>query len=391
MKVLITGGAGFIGSHLAKRLAKDGAEVTVLDNLSEQIHGADTDFAPDLRRAANCIYGDICDREQLTRAIRGQDAVVHLAAETGTGQSMYAVGRYSRVNLQGTATLLDILVNRSSRSVQRLVVASSRAVYGEGAYRCASHGRVHPSARTAEAMAAGRFDPICPVCGGDVSVLATQETAPLGASSFYGLTKQAQEQMVLLFGRSMGINAFAVRYQNVYGPGQSLANPYTGLLAAFSNLARAGRDLNVFEDGLESRDFVHVEDVVEATASCLAPTVSGHHALNVGSGEATPVIEVANAVIRHFGSTSRVRVTGDFRVGDIRHNLADISQIRAVTGFVPRRRFRDGVVDFLDWAGRSAPVDAGFDRSMRELRERGLLGVRATADLDLALAETALS
>ena len=378
MRVLITGGAGFIGSRLAKRLAERGALVTVLDNLSEQIHGADANFAIDLEAAADCVKGDVCDRDLMSELIRGKDVIVHLAAETGTGQSMYAVQRYEHVNIRGTAVLLELLVENRPRSLRKVVVASSRAVYGEGQYVCRTHGIVFPSARTAAALAAGHYEPVCPHCGEGIEVAPTSEDAPFAPSSFYGLTKQIQEQMVLMFASAIGISAFGLRYQNVYGPGQSLQNPYTGLLAVFSNLVRQGKKINIFEDGEESRDFVYVDDVVDATVSCIEPEIEGLCALNVGSGVRTSVSSVARAVVDYFRADTPIEVTGDFRLGDIRHNVADISRIRALTGFKPKWTFEEGVIRFLAWAERQGAADSGFEASLAELRERGLLGLNTT-------------
>ena len=378
MKVLITGGAGFIGSRLAGNLAAQNAEVTVFDNLNPQVHGPAASFPAGLTNVARCVRADISDRLALEVALQGQEVVVHLAAETGTGQSMYLVEHYGRVNLGGTTLLMDIIVNQRSSSLRKLVVASSRAVYGEGMYRCIEHHVVFPNARTAQAMAAGQFEPVCPHCGRVVAVVPTREETPFAPSSFYGLTKQMQEQAVLMFGSALGLDALALRYQNVYGPGQSLSNPYTGLLAVFSNLVRAGKGLSIFEDGHESRDFVYVDDVVDATAACLDTSVRGVHALNVGSGVRTSVLEVAQAVRRHFESDVPVQVTGVYRIGDIRHNAADISRISALTGFAPRWAFTQGLERFLAWAQTQSAYDPGFERSLDELKQRGLMGaVRA--------------
>lgn len=375
MKVLITGGAGFIGSRLARKLHAQGAIVTVLDNLSEQIHGRDAVFPASLLEVAHCVRGDICDKSKVETLVGDQEVIVHLAAETGTGQSMYAVEHYSQVNLQGTAVLLDILMNNRPVALRKLVVASSRAVYGEGQYHCTTHGTVYPAARTSTSMAVGAFDPICPHCSASVTVEATAEPTPFGPSSFYGLTKQVQEQMVLMFASALGIDGFAMRYQNVYGPGQSLNNPYTGILAVFSNIVRQGKALNIFEDGLESRDFVFIDDVVDATAACIAPEIHGVMALNVGSGVRTTVTEVAQAIVEYFHADVPLQVSGAFRIGDIRHNVADISRIQALTGYEPRWSFHDGLKQFLDWASGYAASDAaGYERSLEELAERGLIG-----------------
>jgi dTDP-L-rhamnose 4-epimerase len=372
MNILITGGAGFIGSHLAKALSAQGHRVTLFDTLSEQVHGSNAHFPSELSGVARCVLGDVCDRETLAAEIEDQEAIVHLAAETGTGQSMYAIQRYANVNLQGTATLLDIIVNSRPTRLRKLVVASSRAIYGEGKYRCEAHGVVYPRSRSAQSMSDGRFEPECPNCGLAVHALPTSEDAPSMPSSFYGLTKQVQEQMVLMFGLTLGLDAIALRYQNVYGPGQSLSNPYTGLLAVFSNLVRQNKPLNIFEDGQESRDFVYIDDVVVATTACLLPEVRGIHALNVGSGTRTTVLEVASAIKSYFRSDVPVQITGSFRLGDIRHNAADISRLQALIGFRPKWRFMDGLVEFLKWTEARRVRDAGFERSLAELRERGL-------------------
>lgn len=373
MNILITGGAGFIGLRLAMRAIADGHEVTILDNLNPQVHGPNSAFPGPLLQSANCVKADICDADALHAAMMNVEIVVHLAAETGTAQSMYEIERYAHANVQGTAALFHVIVNHRPKNLRKIVVASSRAIYGEGKYRCNSHGIVYPTARTIEAMTAKNFEAKCPVCGLDVTVLPTTEDAQLAPASFYGLTKQMQEQMTLMFAASLGIDAFALRYQNVYGPGQSLRNSYTGLLGVFLTLVRQGKALTVFEDGLESRDFVFIDDVIDATASCLAADVRGIHALNVGSGTRITVSEVAHAVRDFFRSQVPIQTTGTFRVGDIRHNVADISRIRELTGFSPKCEFANGLRDFLTWATHHETSDGGFERSMSELRERGLL------------------
>jgi len=372
MNILITGGAGFIGSHLAKALSAQGHKITLFDTLSEQVHGPNARFPSGLREVARCVLGDIGNREILAPEIEDQEVILHLAAETGTGQSMYAIQRYAYANLQGTATLLDIIVNSRPTRLRKLVVASSRAIYGEGKYRCETHGVVYPKSRSVQSMSDGRFEPECPNCGLAAQALPTSEDAPCMPSSFYGLTKQVQEQMVLMFGLTLGLDAIALRYQNVYGPGQSLSNPYTGLLAVFSNLVRQGKPLNIFEDGQESRDFVYIDDVVDATTACLLPEVRGIHSLNVGSGIRTTVLEVASSIKSYFRSDVPIQITGSFRVGDIRHNAADISRLQALTAFQPKWRFKDGLIEFLKWTEAHRVEDAGFERSLAELKERGL-------------------
>ncbi|MDR3734075.1 MAG: NAD-dependent epimerase/dehydratase family protein [Acidobacteriaceae bacterium] len=376
-KVLITGGAGFIGTHLARELLRRGCDVTVLDNFNPQIHGSAQTLPPDLASAARLVRGDVRDEAVWLSALPQQDCVVHLAAETGTGQSMYSTTHYEQVNIGGTALLCDLLAQPAGSSVQRLVIASSRAIYGEGAYLCAQHGIVYPAPQTAAAKSAGCFDPVCPHCSSTCTPTATPETAPLHPTSFYGTTKQSQEEIALRFATAHGLPAIALRYQNVYGPGQSLHNPYTGILAIFSNLARAGQPLEVFEDGQESRDFVFVIDAVLATADSVTDTLQAQRALNIGSGARTSLLELATAINAFHGSKSTVRVSGRFRDGDIRHALADLTQAHRLLTYEPATTLTDGLHRFLTWAAESAPQDesaaAAHTRSLDELRKHGLL------------------
>jgi dTDP-L-rhamnose 4-epimerase len=375
MKVLITGGAGFIGLRVAKALLKQGSQVRILDNFSPQIHATDAlpvDLAPDVE----LIKADVRDRDAMAKSLQGVDGIIHLAAETGTGQSMYEIDRYFSVNVQGTATMLDLLQNTNcAPDLHNIVIASSRAVYGEGAYHCADHGMVFPEQRTRLHMSAAAFEPLCPVCGLSVSLLPTPESSPFMPMSMYGLTKQVQEQAVLMFARTRGINGFGLRYQNVYGPGQSLKNPYTGILAVFSNLARQNQGIEIYEDGLESRDFVYIDDVVEATVRSINYADQFIGALNVGSGQATSVMTVAEEIKAYFDSDSTIKVTGAFRIGDIRHNIADVSRLKKVLDYLPGITFKQGLANFLDWASTQAPEDkAAYMRSVNELAARGLMG-----------------
>lgn len=374
--ILITGGAGFIGQHLARKLLTAGHTVRILDAFHPQIHGEHGDLAADLQSQVDLIRADIRDRNALVQALSGIDTVVHLAAETGTGQSMYEIERYFSVNVQGTAILLDVLQNEAcAQQVTSIVVASSRAIYGEGAYQCTDHGIVYPHQRERSKMEQGYFEPSCPQCGQPAQLVVTHENAPFKPMSVYGLTKQIQEQAILLFAKTKCINGFALRYQNVYGPGQSLKNPYTGILAVFSNLARENAPIDIYEDGNESRDFVYIDDVVDATYRCIDFKGNFIGALNVGSGVATTVQEVANAIKHYFKSNSQTTVTGAFRIGDIRHNIADLSQAKAVLGFQPRVLFQQGLANFLNWA-ETQKVDSqlSYATSVQELDAKGLMG-----------------
>jgi dTDP-L-rhamnose 4-epimerase len=372
LRVLITGGAGFIGSRLARQLTLRGHEVSVLDNFSPQIHGEDAQLPADLRGDIRLFRGDVRNEDLCREALNGQDVLVHLAAETGTGQSMYRLRHYSDVNIGATAMLMELLLT-GKFAVQNVVVASSRSIYGEGAALCAEHGQVYPLARSVEAMKEGRFEPTCPKCGRDTAMIPTPEEAPFHPSSFYGLTKQVQEQMVLMYAATLNINGFALRYQNVYGPGQSLKNPYTGILAIFSNQARANEPIYIFEDGRESRDFVYIDDAVEAAVRCVELPATPPVALNVGAGVAIAVRQVVQNIAGYFGSQSAISVTGAFREGDIRHNCADGKLLRQVLNFSPAWKFENGIREFLAWVEMNQQEPRLYEQSLVEMRAKGLL------------------
>lgn len=376
MKVLITGGAGFIGSALAIALDKRGDEVTVLDNLSPQIHGVDPEGSALVKRlpsAVRLVIGDVRERSDWEKVLSGQEIIVHLAAETGTGQSMYEIDRYVDVNARGTSLLLDMLAKKEagSESVRRLVVASSRAIYGEGKYR-GTNGFVYPGARASEDMEKGIFECRDPESGELATPVPTDEVSHIHPSSIYGITKQVQEQLILTGGAALGMGAVALRYQNVYGPGQSLKNPYTGILSIFSTLLLQGKDVNIFEDGKESRDFVYIDDVVAATIAAIDSDVTGE-AYNVGTGEATDVLTVANLLKYNYGCGGDIKVSGNYRVGDIRHNIADLSKIKRDIGFIPKVSFAEGVNAFSQWVKTQEISDSGYERSVSELKAKGLL------------------
>ena len=375
-KILITGGAGFIGSNLVEALHQKGYEITVLDNLSEQVHGVEPEASPlftAIRGKVRFIRGSVCDRATMEQALEGQDVVVHYAAETGTGQSMYMVDHYTRVNIQATAMMLDILGARKDHGIKRIILASSRSIYGEGKYLTATGAAAYPSHRNERHMQAGRFDLYDPHSGAPLTLVATDEESLIHPSSVYGITKQVQEQLVMTVCPLLGIEPVALRYQNVYGPGQSLSNPYTGILSIFSNLIMGGGKINVFEDGLESRDFVFIDDVVAATVLAVEHATAAGHVFNVGSGVATTVLEVVKHLKMAFNSDIVVNVTGNFRLGDIRHNYADLTKICNLLGFSPKVNFADGIRQFAAWAATQGPKDSAYERSLSEMKERGLM------------------
>lgn len=373
-RILITGGAGFIGSALALALTDRGHVVTVLDSLSPQIHGSEPLQSPllrSIRDRVHFIHADVTDREALTAALQGQTAVVHYAAETGTGQSMYQIERYSRVNVGGTALLLDILANQP-HAVRRVLVASSRSIYGEGCYRTADGQLIYPGHRSAADMERGDFEVKGPD-GAALTLMPTDEDSKLHPSSVYGITKQVQEQLVMTVCPTLGIEGVALRYQNVYGPGQSLSNPYTGILSIFSNLILAGKAINVFEDGRESRDFVYIDDVVQATLLALEQPGAANEVFNVGAGRAVDVMAVAQTLIRALGRDVPVAVSGNFRLGDIRHNVACLDKITRLLGYRPRVDFEAGIQRFTAWAAAQGRADSDYEGSIAEMKSRGLL------------------
>lgn len=374
-RVLITGGAGFIGSNLARALHAKGYEVTALDTLSPQIHGEDPLTSPLVRSldgVARLVRGSVTDKELMATELKTADVVVHFAAETGTGQSMYNVHHYSDVNIGGTTLMLDIL-GSNSHQVKRMVVASSRSIYGEGRYRDTTGAYVYPGERKAVDCEAGRFNPIDPDTGADYELCATDEASKIHPSSVYGITKQVQEQMVMTVAPLLGIEGVALRYQNVFGPGQSLSNPYTGILSIFSNLILQGKEINVFEDGLESRDFVFIDDVVAATILAIEHENAPGEVFNVGSGEATTVLDVVDHLRKHLGDGAGYRISGEFRLGDIRHNFADLTRISDRLGFSPSVPFSEGIARFAAWVAEQGPAGNSYETSLAEMRERGLM------------------
>lgn len=374
MNVLITGGAGFIGSNLALQLIKRGCNVTVLDNLSQQIHGTDPESSPlynSIKDKVKFIRGTVESRDDWHEALKGVSHVVHLAAETGTGQSMYQIKKYSDVNVGGSAVFLDILAN-GDHEIAKMIIASSRSIYGEGKYECTKHGIVYPVARCSNDMKNGDFDVKCPSCGSKLNLLATDEESKIHPTSIYGITKQVQEQMFMTTGESLGIPTVSLRFQNVYGAGQSLSNPYTGILSIFSTRIKNSNDINIFEDGLESRDFVYIDDVVESIVLSLFDENANYQIFNVGSGVCTSVLKVAETLKSIYESDSRITISGNYRIGDIRHNYADLKLINTKIGFSPKIDFQVGIEKFTSWVNEQKVQVDLYESSITEMKAKGL-------------------
>lgn len=374
--ILITGGAGFIGSGLALYLIQEGCTITVLDNLSEQIHGTDPENSSPLYRSikdkVRFIKGTVTSRSDWEKAIGDNEVIVHLAAETGTGQSMYQISHYTEVNIGGTALMLDILANQKT-AIKKVIIASSRAIYGEGKYISKEMGPVYPKHRVAADMDRGQFEVTYPGAAGPLQLVATDEESKIHPSSVYGITKQNQEQMVMTVCPTLGIAPVAFRYQNVYGPGQSLTNPYTGILSIFSTLILNNKPINIFEDGKESRDFVFISDVIRATALGIEKEEANGQVFNVGTGIPTTVLEVAEGLISLYGKQVPVSVSGNYRLGDIRHNYADLSKIENLLGFRPAVSFSDGLRQFSGWVKAQEVQASRYDESIAEMKAKGLM------------------
>jgi dTDP-L-rhamnose 4-epimerase len=373
-KVLITGGLGFIGQVLTQNLLDHRHQVVVMDSLNSQIHGPIPDARSYIAASSGLtiLRGDVTRRADLAEALAHAEVVIHLAAETGTAQSMYEISRYNQINSQGTAELLDLLANTPHR-VRKVVLASSRSVYGEGAYHCPSCGMVSPLTRSAGQLDRGEWDPLCPDCAGPLTCIPTPETSRVRPASIYAATKLAQEDLVRIACTASGLPFTLLRFQNVYGRGQSLNNPYTGILSIFSTRIRRGMDLPIFEDGKESRDFVHVRDVAEAIRLTLDHPETDGGIFNVGSGVPTSVQDVADMLIKAFKGRSKTYVTGQYRVGDIRHCFADMTALRTAAGFAAGIPLEEGLADFAAWVGGQSLPEDGLDHANKVLIDRGLM------------------
>ncbi len=367
-KVLVTGGAGFVGSHTVDALLREGHEVRIFDNLSEQVHqGAMPEY---LTREAEFVRGDVRDPDALRRAVADVEVVYHFAAAVGVGQSMYEIARYMEINTQGTANLLQAVLDRTSR-IEKLIVASSMSIYGEGQYQCEAHGMVAPTPRPTSQLRAKRWEVGCPACGRTVVALATAESKPLQCSSIYALGKKDQEEMSLLFGRTYELPVVALRYFNIYGTRQALGNPYTGVAAIFASRLLNRRAPLIFEDGEQLRDFVSVHDVVQANLLAMQRDEADGMALNIGSGTAVTIREIADTLAATLGTEVEAEITGKYRAGDIRHCFGDISRARELLGYQPKHELAGAVGELVEWLREQSAVDR-VDEAASRLATFGL-------------------
>jgi dTDP-L-rhamnose 4-epimerase len=368
VRVLVTGGAGFIGSHLVDRLLADGLDVRVLDSLDPQVHDGPPEY---LSPEAELVVGDVRDHDAVGRALRDVDRLVHFAAAVGVGQSMYEIERYTSVNAIGAAVVLEEALAVRDR-LEKIVVASSMSIYGEGLYRCPVEDiEVAPPARPEAQLAERRWDVLCPTCGAALEPLPTPETKPLQPTSVYAVGKRDHEELTLSVGRAYGIPATALRFFNVYGTRQALSNPYTGVAAIFSSRLLNGRAPVVFEDGHQSRDFVHVSDVAAAVRAALEPGAADYEPLNVAAQSPVSVRDVATTLAHVLEVQIEPEIRNEYRAGDIRHCFGDASRARELLAWQPQVAFADGMRELAAWLVTQTPVDK-VDEATAALAERGL-------------------
>jgi dTDP-L-rhamnose 4-epimerase len=368
-KILVTGGAGFIGSHLVDGLIDRGYQVRVLDSLYRQIHPTGK-LPAYFNKKAEFMKGDVTKRADLVKALDGVDAVYHLASAVGVGQSMYEIEHYVKVNSLGTALLLDILAGKNHK-VKKLIVAASMSSYGEGTYRCKKCGLVRPPLRSNEQLKKLDFNVYCPDCHNLVIPVPTNEDAKQNSNSIYAIGKKEQEEMVLVVGQAYDIPAVALRYFNVYGPRQSLSNPYNGVAAIFMSRVKNNKPPIINEDGLQTRDFIHVSDVTAANIMALESEKADYKVFNIGSGKPITIKEVAQTIIDLYKSSVEPKITYKVRKLDVRHCYADISLITKILGWQPKVDFRDGIGELIAWSRKEKAVDK-VDFAMKQLEKRGL-------------------
>lgn len=367
-KVLITGGAGFVGSHTADALVAAGHEVCIFDNLTSQVHRDGESHIP---HGAQFVLGDVRNLEKLSSVVQSAEVIFHFAAAVGVGQSMYQISDYTSTNNLGTANLLQAVIN--TRSVpEKIIVASSMSIYGEGKYRCAECGEVAPLPRPLDQLTAKQWETLCPQCGRMLVPGPTREDKPLQCTSIYALSKKDQEEMTLLFGRTYQIPVVALRYFNIYGTRQSLSNPYTGVAAIFASRLMNHKAPVIFEDGQQMRDFVSVHDVVRANVLAMENSGADGRAVNIGSGNPVTICEVAEELQEVLGSRIPVEITGKYRAGDVRHCFGDIACAAELLGYRPQCAMADGMRELAQWLESQQARDF-VDEAMKRLTVHGLV------------------
>lgn len=375
--ILITGGVGFIGSEIVKQLYNSsGWNITVLDSMTEQIHGKDWKSSYLLKQIegkCSFVKGSVTDIDVLLPLIKDAEYIIHLAAETGTGQSMYQINQYNETNVMGTSNILQAISTLGKESrVKKIILSSSRSVYGEGKYECEACGVVYPDSRTREHMLNGDFNMYCPRCGKKLKLVRTTEDSAIKPASLYAFTKYTQEMMLRTMCPALGIDYTIFRFQNVYGVGQSLMNPYTGILSIFSSLMLENKPINVFEDGMESRDFVNVVDIASGVIAALDNLKSNGETINLGSGIGTSVNEITDILKKAYKSKSEINITGDFRLGDIAHNVADITKAEDILGFKVTVGLEEGLTQFCNWVQGQEHDNSGYEKSLNEMEKVGM-------------------
>ena len=370
-KILVTGGAGFIGSHIIDQLLEKGHQVVVLDNLDSQVHEGSK--IPDyLSKNLEFLKGDVTNKEEFDNALQDIDVVYHEASAVGVGQSMYKISHYMNANCMGTANLLDHLANKN-HNIKKVIVAASMSSYGEGLYKCEKCGNVRPSLRSENDVNSGQWEPLCPYCKSQIKPVAITETAKQNCNSIYAIGKKVQEDMVLNVGQTYGIPSVVLRYFNVYGPRQSLSNPYTGVAAIFMSRIKAGNRPVVYEDGLQTRDFVSVHDIAKANVMAMEQKSANYQRFNVGSGIPLTIKSISETLAKLYGKEEIVPdVQNKFRKGDVRHCYADIRKIKSLLNWKPSITFEEGMKEYIEWSKKQESVDM-FEKAAQELKEKRLI------------------
>jgi dTDP-L-rhamnose 4-epimerase len=370
MRILVTGGAGFIGSFIVDELVENGYEVVVLDSLEKQVHnGVKPNY---LNSKAELLVGSVGDKKILKKALEGVEAIIHQAALVGVGQSMYEISRYVDGNTGNTVKMLQYLVDEE-HDVKKLIVASSMSIYGEGKYNCSKCGIIFPKFREKSQLESHSWEMKCPKCGGLAGPLPTDEEKPLFSTSVYALSKKDQEEYSMCVGNAYGIPTVALRYFNVYGPRQALSNPYTGVCSIFSSRIKNNNPPIIYEDGKQKRDFIHVKDVARANVMVLENRNADYEIFNVGTGRGVSILEVANVLIKKYNSKVEPLLANKYREGDIRYCFADVSKIKRKVGFEASIKFEDGIDDLIQWVDKQQDIKDGFQKAEEELKKRKLI------------------